>query len=320
METDRPLVSEEEMNRRYMEIKARSGLIEIGPQRYEGIKIENLQLKTELGSGTCGSVTKRVLENRYLAVKEMKRTDNDQETRRIFTDLQVICKSNDCPYIVKCYGYILTFDHVYICMEMMAMCLEKLYKEHLMPKNIFIPEAILGQVTVSVIKALKYLKDTHEIIHRDVKPSNVLIDWNGNIKLCDFGIAGQLIDSLASTTSMGCAAYLSPERLQGGRRYDVRADIWSLGITLIELAMFQYPYQFDSPFMLMVNITDQPAPRLPESFSPEMRHFVDMCLQKDPNRRPKYNDLVQLEWYKKNEENSVDVGSWLAENLQNEED
>ena len=109
METDRPLVSEEEMNRRYMEIKARSGVIEIGPQKYEGIKIENLQLRTELGSGTCGSVTKRVLENRYLAVKEMKRTDNDQETRRIFTDLQVICKSNDCPYIVKCYGYILTF-------------------------------------------------------------------------------------------------------------------------------------------------------------------------------------------------------------------
>ena len=172
------------------------------------------------------------------------------------------------------------------------MCLEKLYKEHLMPKNIFIPEAILGKVTVSVIKALKYLKDTHEIIHRDVKPSNILIDWNGNIKLCDFGIAGQLIDSLASTTSMGCAAYLSPERLQGGRRYDIRADIWSLGITLIELAMFQYPYQFDSPFMLMVNITDQPAPRLPEGFSPEMRYFVDMCLQKEPNKRPKYNELV----------------------------
>ena len=108
-EPDRPAVTEAELERNFAEIEARSGVINIGPQRYEGVKFENLQWRADLGSGTCGNVTQRVLDNRLLAVKEMKRTDNDIETKRIFMDLQVIIKSNDCQFIVKSYGYILTY-------------------------------------------------------------------------------------------------------------------------------------------------------------------------------------------------------------------
>jgi mitogen-activated protein kinase kinase 7 len=71
----------------------------------------------------------------------------------------------------------------------------------------------------------------------DVKPSNILIDEQGNIKLCDFGISGILIDSTAKTRSAGCAAYMSPERISPSDPlnpdYDIRADVWSLGITLV---------------------------------------------------------------------------------------
>jgi mitogen-activated protein kinase kinase 7 len=317
-ETDRP-ESEEELERSFEEIKARSGVIEIGPQVYRDVKIENLIIRAELGSGTCGNVTQRVLDNRLLAVKEMKKTDNGQETKRILRDLQVICKSNDCQYIVRSYGYILTYDHVYICMETMAMCLEKLYKNHLSPKDIYFPECILGKVAVSVIQALKYLKDTHNIIHRDIKPSNILIDWNGYIKLCDFGIAGQLIDSLASTSSLGCTAYLSPERIKR-EKYDIRADVWSLGVTLIELAMLQYPYTFQNPFDLMCCITDNPTPRLPESFSKEFRFFVDKCLEKKATSRPKYPDLMEFDWYKSHQDMEIDVGEWLSAVLVEEEE
>lgn len=59
------------------------------------------------------------------------------------------------------------------------------------------------------MKALSYLKDNHGVIHRDVKPSNILIDERGNIKLCDFGISGRLVDSKAKTRSAGCAAYMA---------------------------------------------------------------------------------------------------------------
>jgi len=71
----------------------------------------------------------------------------------------------------------------------------------------------------------------------DVKPSNILIDEQGNIKLCDFGISGVLIESKAKSRNAGCAAYMSPERINpssfGKPDYDIRADIWSLGISLV---------------------------------------------------------------------------------------
>lgn len=158
-------------------------------------------------------------------------------------------------------------------MELMTSCVDKLQKRR---GHAPVPEQMLGYICVSVVKALKYLKDTHNVMHRDVKPSNILLDRNGkfpdtlfgkmsiylmaasrkaghgrllrrelwtdwitcavqttgNVKLCDFGIAGHLVESKAKSENAGVAGYTAPERIDPsrfGKKYDVRADVWSLG-------------------------------------------------------------------------------------------
>merc|ERR1712002_1280183 len=102
-----------------------------------------------------------------------------------------------------------------------------------------IPEEILGKITQAVIKGLAYLRENHQIMHRDVKPSNILVNSRGEIKLCDFGVSGQLIDSMANSF-VGTRSYMSPERLQGSQ-YSVASDLWSLGLSLLEMALGRYP-------------------------------------------------------------------------------
>jgi len=109
----------------------------------------------------------------------------------------------------------------------------------LLKKANHLPEQILGKVTIAVIKGLNYLREKHQIMHRDVKPSNILVNSRGEIKICDFGVSGQLIDSMANSF-VGTRSYMSPERLQGNH-YTVQSDIWSLGLSLVEMAIGRYP-------------------------------------------------------------------------------
>ncbi|OUC48518.1 hypothetical protein D917_00077 [Trichinella nativa] len=175
-------------------------------------------------------------------------------------------------------------------------------------------------MAVKTVKALSYLKDKLHIIHRDVKPSNILLDRSGRIKLCDFGIAGKLVDSIARTRDAGCKPYMAPERIdpcKSRRGYDVRADVWSLGITLVEIATGQFPYPpWNSVFDQLQQVVDGDPPLLSPKdypfFSMDFIYFVNCCLMKDEEQRPKYKQLLETKFITKYEREAVDVGAYVC--------
>ncbi|KAI5738042.1 hypothetical protein M8J77_002260 [Diaphorina citri] len=164
--------------------------------------------------------------------------------------------------------------------------------------NRSIPENILSTITSAVLNALHYLHSKLQVIHRDVKPSNILINRAGDVKMCDFGISGYLVDSVAKTIDAGCKPYMAPERIDPSgnpSNYDIRSDVWSLGISLIELATGRFPYDtWGSPFEQLKQVVQDDPPRLPPGeFSSDFKDFITLCLQKDYTKRPNYVQLLQ---------------------------
>ncbi|KAF2740789.1 kinase-like protein [Polyplosphaeria fusca] len=238
-----------------------------------------------------------------MAMKEMRLELDDAKFATIIMELDILHRCIS-PYIIDFYGAFFQEGAVYICMEFMdGGSMDKMYMEG-------VPEGVLRKITFSTVMGLKALKDEHNIIHRDVKPTNILINTRGQVKLCDFGVSGNLVASIAKT-NIGCQSYMAPERISsggiaqaganpGGGTYSVQSDIWSLGLTIIECALGRYPYPpetYNNIFSQLSAIVDGEAPDLPpEGFSEAARNFVRGCLNKIPNLRPTYAMLLQHAW------------------------
>ncbi|VDL76133.1 unnamed protein product [Nippostrongylus brasiliensis] len=253
------------------------------------IAAKDLEVLEELGKGGYGVVEK--MRHRQsgiiMAVKRISSSINDESQKRMLTELDACKRSDCCPQ-----------GDVWICMEVMDTSLDKFYKKcNTLGRKL--PEPFIAKVTLSVVEGLNFMKEDMNLIHRDVKPSNILLNRHGQVKICDFGISGHLTNSLAKTVAAGCKFYMPPERIDGDMKgsYDVRADVWSLGITLVEIATGNYPYSiWATPFQQLKQVIDEPAPRLPSdgSFSADCQYFVQRCLEKNPHERPKYPELLAM--------------------------
>ncbi|KAK2811926.1 hypothetical protein FQN49_008410 [Arthroderma sp. PD_2] len=240
------------------------------------------------------------LTNVIMAMKEIRLELDEAKFTAIIMELDVLhrCLS---PFIIDFYGAFFQEGAVYICVEYMdGGSMEKVYAGG-------VPENILRKITLSTVMGLKSLKDEHNIIHRDVKPTNILVNTRGQIKICDFGVSGNLVASIAKT-NIGCQSYMAPERISGGGHpgsvgggtYSVQSDIWSLGLTIVECAIGRYPYPpetYNNIFSQLNAIVQGDPPTLPaDGFSPESKDFVSSCLQKNPALRPTYANLIRHAW------------------------
>ncbi|GAA6050856.1 hypothetical protein JCM3770_005741 [Rhodotorula araucariae] len=211
--------------------------LELGVEFKLDLRNEDLEVLEELGCGNGGTVSRalHVPTKAIMAKKVVHIATSDTTRKQILRELQIM---HDCasPYIVSFYGAYLQDPHICMCMEFMDKgSLDNIYK-----KVGPIPEPVLGKIALAVVCGLTYLYEVHKIMHRDVKPSNILLNSAGQIKICDFGVSGELINSVADTF-VGTSTYMSPERISGDP-YTVKSDVWSLGITLVELAIGRFPF------------------------------------------------------------------------------
>ncbi|CAD6188894.1 unnamed protein product [Caenorhabditis auriculariae] len=267
----------------------------------------NLIDRGTIGSGNFGTVNKMIHRDtgREMAVKRIRCNNVDKrDQQRLLREHDTIVKSERGPNIVKFFGAIFHEGDCWICMELMDVSLDPLYKRVYHEKHSRLEENVIGHIAVCTIDALDYLKKALSIIHRDVKPSNILVDRTGQVKLCDFGICGQLEDSVVKTHDAGCQPYLAPERVTNYGHYDVRADVWSLGITLYEISTGVFPYkEWVSPFDQITAVVNGDPPILRPNegqfhYSLPLVKFVNTCLTKDFKTRPKYDALKGFDFYR----------------------
>jgi eukaryotic-like serine/threonine-protein kinase len=171
----------------------------------------------------------------------------------------------------------------YIAMEFVE---GRTLKEIIRDKGPAPPEAA-ADITLQILRAARF---AHErgVVHRDIKPHNVLIDTDGRIRVADFGIARAGASDMTETGSvMGTAQYLSPEQAQG-RPVDARSDLYSIGIVLFELLTGRVPFDAESPVTVALMQVSEPAPSARE-FNPEVPPALDAvalrAMEKDPARR-----------------------------------
>ena len=281
------------------EIRTSGVYLRTGGAAVPELDFSQLEEVALIGKGGQGVVRKvrYVPDDLFLALKTVPIADSVEENVKseILSELQALYNC-DSPYVVKFYGASLARGRIQIAMEYLnagslAEILSTVGR---------IPEKVLCAITLRVLKAFHYLHVERRIIHRDIKPSNILVNTAGEVKICDFGVSGQLANTLAmAQTRVGTVTYMSPERIRS-QPHSATADIWSLGITLIELATGRFPYPpdvTDTPLQfwsLLRLVVDTEPPTLPTSagFSPRFSDFVAQCLDKDMDSRPSVIELL----------------------------
>ncbi|KAJ1967938.1 hypothetical protein IWQ62_001546 [Dispira parvispora] len=243
-------------------------------------------LLRKLGSGSFGVVYEAIHEEtgKRVAIKQLDLDSTDEDLGHIQHEIQVLTQCCNSPFVTRYYGAVVRGFRLWIVMEYMdgGSCLDLL-------KAGTFSEDEIRYVVHQLLQGLVYLHNENKI-HRDIKCANVLINAEGLVKFADFGVAAQLSEQKSKRmTFVGTPYWMAPEVIQR-TEYNEKADIWSLGITAVEMAQGLPPYANLHPMKALFQIPKNPPPELDptvkSSFSETFHDFLRCCLVKDAKKRP----------------------------------
>eukprot|EP00250_Pteridium_aquilinum_P008808 c18222_g1_i1 orf=806-2419(-) len=265
-----------------------------------------------IGWGASSVVRKaiHIPTHRILALKKINIFEKEKR-QQLLNEIRTLCEAPRAQGLVEFNGAFYTPDsgQISIALEYMdgGSLADIVRVKHC------IPEQILSVITRKVLQGLQFLHGVRHLVHRDIKPANLLVNLDGEPKITDFGISAGLDNSIAMcATFVGTVTYMSPERINN-ECYSYPADIWSLGLSLLECATGEFPYNASKgPVNLMLQVMYDPSPSLPDDrFSPEFRSFVDSCLQKEADARPTAEQLLSHSFIRKYETTEIDLAAFV---------
>ncbi|KAL6521767.1 hypothetical protein OROGR_018336 [Orobanche gracilis] len=274
------------------------------PEKKFPLNAKDYELHEEVGEGVSATVYRArcVPLNEIVAIKilDLEKCNNDLDNIRREVQTMILI---DHPNLLRAHCSFTADHNLWVVMPYMAggSCL------HIM-KSAFpegFEEPVIATLLREVLKSLVYLHH-HGHIHRDVKAGNILLDTDGAVKLADFGVAACMYDTgdrqRSRNTFVGTPCWMAPEVMQQLHGYDFKADIWSFGITALELAHGHAPFSKYPPMKVLLMTLQNAPPGLDyerdKRFSKSFKEMVAACLVKDPKKRPSSEKLLKHAFFR----------------------
>lgn len=256
------------------------------------VNAKDYKLYEEVGDGVSATVYRALCIplNEIVAIKvlDLEKCNNDLDGIRREVQTMILI---DHANVLRAHCSFTAGHSLWVVMPFMAggSCLHIMKSSY--PDGF--EEPVIATLLREVLKALVYLH-YHGHIHRDVKAGNILIDSDGAVKLADFGVAACMFDTgdrqRSRNTFVGTPCWMAPEVMQQLHGYDFKADIWSFGITALELAHGHAPFSKYPPMKVLLMTLQNAPPGLDyerdKRFSKSFKEMVAACLVKDPKKRP----------------------------------
>ncbi|PAN46457.1 hypothetical protein PAHAL_9G187400 [Panicum hallii] len=277
------------------------------------------RLMEEVGYGAHAVVYRAIFvpRNEVVAVKCLDLDQLNNNIDEIQREAQIMSLI-DHPNVIRAYCSFVVEHSLWVIMPFMTegSCL------HLMKISYQdgFDEPVIGSILKETLKALEYLHRQGQI-HRDVKAGNILIDSAGVVKLGDFGVSACMFDrgdrQRSRNTFVGTPCWMAPEVLQPGTGYNFKADIWSFGITALELAHGHAPFSKYPPMKVLLMTLQNAPPGLDyerdKRFSKSFKEMVAMCLVKDQTKRPTAEKLLKHSFFKNAKPPELTIKSILSD-------
>lgn len=287
------------------------------------MKISKRDIKKgkKIGGGCSSSVYigKMKSTGKTVALKVIDRIIDSSLVVQVFNEMKGLSNLTTNGYyshpgIVTFYGAYLNSGTVVLCLEYM----DGGSLQNAIDSLGLLQEVPLAGMIYQICLGLNFIHNVRKVLHRDIKPENILFNSQGEVKLADFGVSRDFLESKndnCSQTYIGTFRFMSPERMTG-KKYSFPSDMWSLGIVLFCAATGSYPFSPSSKFHIIEEVceADDPPTLPPNSFeiaySTEMRQFVSSALKLDHSERITAQNTLKHSWFKKHK--ITDLNSAIA--------